>query len=82
MQDNSYIITIPTLSNKITKYPWVQEQQYYVYYMYCIDKVCKLKTLSTGPVIKGNLVYFSITRSSIIFVLEKGVTVSYLSTSP
>ena len=51
LQNNSYIITISTLSNKITKYPWVQEPQYSVYYMYCIDKECKLKILSTGTVI-------------------------------
>ena len=37
----------------------------------------QVKILSTRTVIMGNLVNFSITRSSIIFVLEKGVTVSY-----
>ena len=56
--------------------------KYSFYYMYGMNKVCKLKLLCTETIIMGNLVNFSITRSSIIFVLEKRVTVSYSSTSP
>ena len=50
--------------------------------MYGMNKVCKLSLLCTETIIMGNLVNFNITRSNIIFVLEKRVTVSYSSTSP
>ena len=40
----------------------------------------QVKILSTGTVIMGDLVNLRITRSFIIFVLKKEVTVSYLST--
>ena len=56
--------------------------KYSFYYMYGMNKVCKLKLLCTETVKMGNLVNFNITRSNIIFVLEKRVTVSYSSTSP
>ena len=56
--------------------------KYSFYYMYVMNKECKLKVLRTETIIMGNLVNFNITRSNIIFVLEKRVTVSYSSTSP
>ena len=40
----------------------------------------QVKILSTGTVIMGGLVNLRITRSIIIYVLKKGVTISYLST--
>ena len=41
-------------------------------------QIMQIKILSTRTVIMGNLVNFSITRLHIIFVLEKGVTISCL----
>ena len=40
----------------------------------------QVKILSTGTVIMGDLVNLSITRSIIIFVFKKEVTVSYFGT--
>ena len=40
----------------------------------------QVKILSTGTVIMGDLVNLSITRSIIISIFKKEVTVSYLST--
>ena len=41
-------------------------------------QIMQVKILSTRTLIMGNLVNFSITRLHLIYVLEKGVTVSYL----
>ena len=50
---------------------------FYLFYV-LYRQIMKVKILNTGTVIMGNLVNFSITRLHIIYVLEKGVTVSYL----